>query len=127
MELGYKLDRLIQDMLEHNVTRYMQQFVNFYFCWYCCCWCAVTIVVVVWDFVVVQVQLRPKCYTHTEFDPTGFQIRHLQIMDITFHVPDTPVLTTEPSGTFQTEAPVQIDQYTLYMYLPILTLKVLNF
>ena len=37
---------------------------------------------------------------HPKFDLPGFQAHDLKIMNSTFHVPETVILTCEPSGTF---------------------------
>ena len=37
---------------------------------------------------------------HPKFNPTVVRTYDLYMMDSTFHVPKTPVLTTEPPGTF---------------------------
>ena len=36
--------------------------------------------------------------THPKFEPTGIRTHDLQIMDNTFHVPETFTLTSKPSG-----------------------------
>ena len=35
---------------------------------------------------------------HPKFDPTGIRTHGVQIMDSTFHVPETLAFTDEPSG-----------------------------
>ena len=53
-----------------------------------------------------------KSTTHPNFDIIGVQTHDLQIMDSVFHVPETLVLITESSKTFQ----IYIESYQVKLY-----------
>ena len=53
------------------------------------------------DIFLVQVRLRTEVLRTPKFDPTGIRTHDLQPPDhdSTFHVTETPALTTRPSVT----------------------------
>ena len=55
---------------------------------------------------------------HPKFHPTRVGTHDLQTMDSIFHIPETLVLTTEPSGIFYTDRNLRRKIKTGHLQLP---------
>ena len=49
-------------------------------------------------FFLFKYDFDRSIFMHLKFEPTGYPIRDIQIIDSTFHVPQTLTLTAEPPG-----------------------------